>query len=207
MSCTPELLGVFCSKIVVREALRLPSLCCPCFPNLLHLLQRCCVCVCVLLRMYGYNTFEFLPVLVVWRDQSSQHCSCSVCEKLAGRALFFCAYFFAYCCFPEEGLQPGSWGRWALMASVLIAVSRKGEHEWKMVDEYSRLAASTVALMPHTLNILSSSPTPPVLLSWWEPARKCDQQAKVCGAAVGLGLQSILPTLLLEPLCSSWPHQ
>lgn len=72
--------------------------------------------------------------------------------------------------FPEEELQPGSWGRWALMASVLIAEQedREGEHEWRMVDEYSRLAANT------WLNILSSSPTPPVLLSWWEPTHKCD---------------------------------
>lgn len=45
-----------------------------------------------------------------------------------------------------------------------------------------------------------------MLLSWWEPTHKCNQWAKAWGTAVGLGLQSILSTLLLEPLCSSWPY-
>lgn len=55
--------------------------------------------------------------------------------------------------FPEGGLQPGSWARWALMAFVLIAEKedREREHEWRMVDEYSRLADNTIDLMPHTV--------------------------------------------------------
>lgn len=69
---------------------------------------------------YRIKPQEFLPMLVVWRDQSSNiirafrhaHCFCSACKKWGRQVLLI--HFLYLCSLAEEGQR--SWGRWALMA-------------------------------------------------------------------------------------------
>lgn len=111
VTCIPDLLGTFSNKIAMIEALKLPS------PSPM-------LSVYVFFRIYEYRIkpqgfcscwwFGGIRVQNIIRALQHAHCFFSACKKWGSRILL--VYFLYLCSLTEEGLQPGSWGRWALMA-------------------------------------------------------------------------------------------
>lgn len=111
VTCIPDLLGTFSNKIAMIEALKLPS------PSPM-------LSVYVFFRIYEYRIksqgfcscwwLGGIRVQNIIRALQHAHCFCSACNKWGSRVLL--VYFLYLCSLAEEGLQPGSWGRWALMA-------------------------------------------------------------------------------------------